>query len=301
MATRNPTGSARLGRGLSSLISTPSTPSRDEGGFFECELDRIDPMDGQPRRHFDHEALDELAQSIAEAGIIQPLVVRRGEGDRFVLVAGERRWRAARQAGLSAVPVVVREITDDDAFALALIENIQREDLNPIEEALAYQRLIDEHHFTQAQLAQRVGKNRSTVANALRLLNLPAGVRDFVVNGELSPGHARAVLAVDEPMQPLLAERIITEQLNVRQAEDRARVIKEGGSPDGKRPRAARPASDAAPAPELRPQLKQVERRLVEHFGTRVRILPEREGGGTIEIAWADDDALQAILDVLEI
>ncbi|MFT6395571.1 MAG: ParB family chromosome partitioning protein [Bradymonadia bacterium] len=249
-------------------------------------------MDGQPRRHFDTERLNELAQSLRETGIIQPLVVRRNdEGDGYTLIAGERRWRASQLAGLTHVPVVVREVTDRDAFALALIENIQREDLNPIEEALAFSRLIEEHEFRQEDLAQRVGKSRSGIANALRLLKLSPVVRDLVADGILSAGHARAVLSVEEDLQPLLAERIVTEQLSVRQAEDLARQMKNGAS-------AEKPAADS-PKSELSPQLKSVQRKLMEHFGSRVVLNRKPNGAGSLEVHYADDAGLQALLDVI--
>ena len=282
---------SRLGRGLGSLISTAPT-SADEAEFFDCPLEDISPMGGQPRRHFDEERLEELAQSLRESGVIQPLVVRRNDAGGFTLIAGERRWRASKLAGLSSVPVVVRDVDDDDAFALALIENIQREDLNPIEEALAYRRLIDEHDFRQDDLAQRVGKSRSAVANALRLLKLPPVVTDLVADGFLSAGHARAVLSVDSNLQPLLAERIVTERLSVRQAEELAAEMKaESGT--------KRPVKKTANAPELSPQMKAVQRRLMEHFGARVVIQRKRSGGGTLELHYADDDGLQALLDTI--
>lgn len=288
MATRQ--GRNRLGRGLGSLISTAPAAS-DGPQFLECAIDEIVPMHGQPRRHFDEERLEELAQSLRESGVIQPLVVRRDDEGRYTLIAGERRLRASKLAGLSHVPVVVREVTDDDAFALALIENIQREDLNPIEEARAYRRLIDEHDFRQDDLAQRVGKSRSAVANALRLLRLPPVVTDLVADGLLTAGHARAVLSIDPNLQPMLAERIVTEELNVRQAE---RLASEMKAAPGDTPK-----SHKARAPELSPQLKSVQRRLMEHFGARVVIHRKRKGGGTLELHYADDDGLQALLDTI--
>ncbi len=291
MATRQ--GRNRLGRGLGSLISTtPAAPEQTEdAAFFECAVGDISPMDGQPRRHFDSERLEELAQSLKETGVIQPLVVRRNDDDGYTLIAGERRWRASQLAGLTHVPVVVREVADRDAFALALIENIQREDLNPIEEALAFARLIDEHEFRQEDLAQRVGKSRSGIANALRLLKLSPVVRDLVADGILSAGHARAVLSVDADLQPLLAERIVTEELSVRQAEDLARQMKNGAAPEKKE---AEPKRS-----ELSPQLKSVQRKLMEHFGSKVVLNRKPNGAGSLELHYADDEGLQALLDVI--
>ena len=289
MATRQ--GRNRLGRGLGSLISAAPAPSEEgeDTAFFECPVGDITPMSGQPRRHFDDDRLEELAQSLRESGVIQPLVVRRADEGGYTLIAGERRWRASRLAGLTHVPVVVRDVADRDAFALALIENIQREDLNPIEEALAFERLIDDHGFRQEDLAKRVGKSRSGIANSLRLLKLSAVVRDLVADGDLSAGHARAVLSVDEAIQPLLAERIITEELNVRQAEELARQMKSGESPTT--------ATSTPKRPELTPQLKAVQRRLMEHFGAKVILNRKRGGAGTLELHYANDDGLQALLD----
>lgn len=290
MATRQ--GRNRLGRGLGSLISTApaAAETSEDAAFFECPVGDISPMDGQPRRHFDAERLEELAQSLSETGVIQPLVVRRNDERGYTLIAGERRWRASQIAGLTHVPVVVREVADRDAFALALIENIQREDLNPIEEALAFARLIGEHEFRQEDLAQRVGKSRSGIANALRLLKLSPVVRDLVADGVLSAGHARAVLSVAEEMQPLLAERIVTEQLSVRQAEDLARQMKAGVAPE---------KSANEPKAQLSPQLKSVQRKLMEHFGSRVVLNRKPNGAGSLELHYADDAGLQLLLDVI--
>ena len=290
MATRQ--GRNRLGRGLGSLIS--SAPAQvdvgEDAAFFECAIDDISPMEGQPRRYFDDDRLEELAQSLRESGVIQPLVVRRSEVEGYTLIAGERRWRASKLAGLTHVPVVVRDIADRDAFALALIENIQREDLNAIEEALAFERLINEHGFRQEDLAQRVGKSRSGIANALRLLKLSPVVRELVADGFLSAGHARAVLSVDPEHQPLLAERIVTEELSVRRAEDLARQMKSVES-------ATTASATTRPSSELTPQLKAVQRRLMEHFGAKVIISRKRGGAGTVELHYANDDGLQALLD----
>jgi ParB family chromosome partitioning protein len=290
MAGRLPSKS-RLGRGLDSLISAPRQAAGDDEPYFVCPIASIDPMPGQPRKQFDRDKLTELSESIKHSGLIQPLVVRKGDGDRFTLIAGERRFRAAQIAGLTEVPVVVREVADADAFALALIENIQREDLNPMEEAHAYERLIQEHGFTQDDLATRVGKSRSTVANALRLLKLPESVRDVVAEGTLSPGHARAVLSVDPDLQAALAERILTEELSVREAEALARTFKllEKG--------ADAPPPSPAKKPELSPQLKAVQRQLVERLGTRVVLSRKKTGAGVIEVHFANDESLQAILD----
>jgi ParB family chromosome partitioning protein len=214
-----------LGRGLDALFpARPAAPpptasgkSYGEGNVFSCAVEKIRPQRGQPRRHIDDAALAELAQSIREHGLIEPLVVRRRGSDDFEIIAGERRWRAAQKAGLHEVLVVVRDVSDKDAFELALIENIQREDLNPIELAEAFDRLMRDLGYTQETLAGRIGKDRSTIANALRLLKLPERVRSLVVNGALSEGHARALLgSPDELVLATLADKVIKGHLELR-------------------------------------------------------------------------------------
>ncbi|TMA15777.1 MAG: ParB/RepB/Spo0J family partition protein, partial [Deltaproteobacteria bacterium] len=184
-----------LGRGLGALI--PGGSPSERKGVMNLGIEEIRPDRSQPRRHFDEAHIEELAESIRSKGVLLPLIVRR-DSEGYVLVAGERRWRAAQKAGLRELPVMVREVSGKEAFEIALIENIQREDLNPIEEAGAYRRLIEEHGLTQEELAARVGKDRSTVANALRLLRLPEPIQRAVVSGELSMGHARALLAIHD-------------------------------------------------------------------------------------------------------
>src|SRR3982750_4037743 len=202
-----------LGRGLGALI--PGGSPAERKGVMNLGIEEIRPDKSQPRRHFDEVHIEELAESIRSKGVLLPLIVRRSS-EGYVLVAGERRWRAAQKAGLRELPVMVREVTEKEAFEIALIENIQREDLNPVEEAEAYKRLIEEHGLTQEELAARVGKERSTVANALRLLRLPEAIQRAVVSGELSMGHARALLAIhDEGDLRKAAEKVIAEALSV--------------------------------------------------------------------------------------
>src|SRR6185369_2266192 len=198
-----------LGRGLGALI--PGGSPAERKGLVNLAIEEIRPDKGQPRRHFDEAHIEELAESIRSKGVLLPLIVRRA-ADGYVLVAGERRWRAAQKAGVRELPVMVREVSDKEAFEIALIENIQREDLNPVEEAEAYKRLIEEHGLTQEELAARVGKERSTVANALRLLRLPEPIKQAIVAGQLSMGHARALLAIaDEGDLRKAAARVIAE------------------------------------------------------------------------------------------
>jgi ParB family chromosome partitioning protein len=265
-------------------------PSYGEGNVFSCPIDKITPQRGQPRKHFDSDKLDELATSLREHGLLEPLVVRRRPGsDDFELIAGERRWRAAQRADMKQVLVVVRDVSAADAFELALIENIQREDLDPIEFAEAMDRLVKEHGYTQDTLAQRVGKDRSTIANALRLLRLPANVREKVVLGELSEGHARALLgAPDDKILAELAEKTVRGRLSVRQTEALVRSAK-----DGKTPLTTRGGGKEKPA-----NVRDLEARLSKRLGTKVEVR-EREGKGEILIKYASWDELDRLLDVI--
>jgi ParB family chromosome partitioning protein len=291
-----------LGRGLAALIpgagpTTSSLPAvsgatavlRRE--FFQCAVEEIYPSDDNPRQVFDDARLGELAESIRNQGIVQPLVVRQRpaqQGGGYWIVAGERRWRAAQRAGLRSVPVVVKEVTPEDAFELMLVENLQREDLNPIEEAEAYQRLIADHGYTQEKLAERVGKDRTTVANALRLLRLPAPVLRKVADGQLSMGHARALLGLEEgPAIERAADKVIARGLSVRQTE--LLVRKERGAPE----RPAREPRTVAPSAAVR----DLEQRLERALGTRVRVVQKDVQRGTIEIEYHSLDQLDGLLE----
>jgi ParB family chromosome partitioning protein len=273
-----------LGRGLDALLPAAPKAARDaDGGAFVCPLERIVPQSGQPRQHFDTHKLDELAQSIREHGLVEPLVVRRmaGERDKFELIAGERRWRALQRAGIREALVVVRDVTPKEAFELALIENVQREDLNPIELAEAFDRLMRDHGFTQEALAARVGKDRTTIANALRLLRLPPRIRARVVGGELSEGHARALLGVaDAAVIEELSERVLKGKLSVRATEAlvRQRAGKNGARQEGKSP-----------------VVRDLEARLGRALGTKVEVR-DRGNKGEVAIPYADLDALDRIL-----
>lgn len=292
-----------LGRGLDALLPArmPATPERapgagapapsyGEGNVFSCPIDKIVPQRGQPRQHFDSDKLDELASSLREHGLLEPLVVRRRPGqDDFELIAGERRWRAAQRADLKQVLVVVRDVSAKDAFELALIENIQREDLDAIEFAEAMDRLVKEHGYTQDTLAQRVGKDRSTIANALRLLRLPANVREKVVVGELSEGHARALLgAPDDKQLSDLAEKVVRGRLSVRQTEALVRTTKDGKAAGGK-------GSSGKDKPA---NVRDLEARLTKRLGTKVEVR-EKDGKGEIIVKYASWDELDRLLDVL--
>ena len=283
-----------LGRGLDALLpvrtppSAPDRPATDygQGNVFACAIERIVPQRGQPRQHFETAKLDELAESIKTHGLIEPLVVRRrGEGE-FEIIAGERRWRAAQRAGLREVLVVVRDVSAKDAFELALIENVQREDLDPIEFADALDRLVREHGYTQETLAQRVGKDRSTIANALRLLRLPKTVRERVVSGELSEGHARALLGAPTDDALLeLADKVVKGRLSVRQTESLVRGVK--AKENGK----AAPKGKSA-------NVRDIEARLERKLGTKVE-LRDRDDKGEIAIKYASWDELDRILSAV--
>ncbi len=286
-----------LGRGLDALFParpappppTQSGQSYGEGNVFSCAVEKIRPQRGQPRRHIDDAALEELAQSIREHGLIEPLVVRRrGEGD-FEIIAGERRWRAAQRAGLREVLVVVRDVSDKDAFELALIENIQREDLNAIELAEALDRLMRDLGYTQDALAQRIGKDRSTIANALRLLKLPERVRNLVITSELSEGHARALLgAPDELSLATLADKVMKGRLSVRQTEALVRAAK---SASGEAPKGGRKSGKSA-------AVRDLELRLERKLGTKCEVR-DRDGKGEISVRYSSLDELDRLLDLI--
>lgn len=273
-----------LGRGLSALIpDAPPTPASNERAL-DVDIDLLRPNRFQPRTVMDDARIDELARSIRSQGVIQPIVVRKAD-QGYEIVAGERRWRASQRAGLMKVPVVVRDIPDDRLLAVALIENIQREDLNPIEEAQGYRQLVDDYHLTQEQIAESVGKDRSSVANHLRLLKLPSEVRNNLGGGTLSMGHARALLALpDEASQLRVARDVIARNLSVRETES---IVKKS-------------STQTAPREEAKKDVhtKAAEEKLRFALGTRVRI--ERKGkGGRIEIEFQSEDELHRIYEHL--
>jgi ParB family chromosome partitioning protein len=289
-----------LGRGLSALIpqaslgATVSGPVPvsgalpEQGGVVRLPLNAIHRDAAQPRKVFDEARLHELAESIKAQGLIQPVLVRRRAGGDYQLIAGERRWRAAELAGLAEIPALVREASDAQAFELALVENLQRADLNPIEEAEGYRRLVEEYQLTQEQVSQRVGKDRSTVANALRLLGLPDAVKRLVAEGALDMGHARALLGAAKPGAMVeLAEKVAQEQLSVRETE---RLVR------GVRPAPARKAAKAAAAgasPAARAMVDELQRL----FGTKVH-LHDRGGRGSVEIEFFSYEDLDRLLSL---
>ncbi len=274
---------------MSALLSDTAATVSEE--LIEVDIDLIEPSPAQPRTHFDDVRLDELAQSIRSNGIVQPLLVRR-RGGRYQIVAGERRWRAAQRAGLQRVPAVVREIPDDKLLELALIENIQRQELNAIEEAHAYKRLIETLGLTQEVVAQRVGRDRSFVTNHLRLLRLPEDIQRMVEEEKISMGHARALLGVDDAdIQRRVARNVIEQSLSVRETERAIKRIIAGDSP----------ATATLPAPKRNDaNIRAAETKLRRRFGTQVRVMPSQTGsGGKIEIEYYNDGDLDRLYQLL--
>ncbi|MHB8519194.1 MAG: ParB/RepB/Spo0J family partition protein [Limisphaerales bacterium] len=290
-----------LGRGLGALLGGsppragavpgPATASDAHDRVRRIALGRIHPSPLQPRKDFPAEALQELADSIREQGIVQPLLVR-ARNDDFELIAGERRWRAAQMVGLAEAPVIVREADDTTVLELMLIENLQREDLNPIEEALGYEQLISQFQLRQEDAASKVGKSRAVVANALRLLKLPPDVQSWVRDGRLSVGHAKAILGLESPAnQRLAGERVIRDGLNVRQTEDLvAQWPDRAGASGAGKSRAGALTRDV--------HVVDLETKLQERLGTKVQ-LRYREGKGAVEIRFYNDDDLDRILQIV--
>jgi ParB family chromosome partitioning protein len=284
-----------LGRGLGALIPTGEARERDNGGdvrgarFREIPLDAIAPNPRQPREHFDEEALAELVTSIREVGLLQPVVVREAGEGKYELIMGERRFRASREAGLHSIPAIVRETSDDALLRDALLENIHRQQLNPLEEAAAYQQLLEDFGTTHEELAGRIGRSRSQVTNTIRLLNLPPTVQKRVAAGVLSAGHARALLSLDDAeAQERLATRIVAEGMSVRAVEEAVHL---GETGEEARPKAAKSAPRSPAAADL-------QARLSDYFDTRVRVeLGRRKGKIVVEFGSIDD--LERIVEIM--
>lgn len=279
-----------LGRGLSALLSDRPMIANEE--MIEIDIDLIEPNTLQPRTNFDEERLEELAQSIKSNGIIQPLLVRRLNGERFQLVAGERRWRAAQRAGLLRVPCVVREIPEDKILELALIENIQRQELNAIEEAHAYKRLIETLGLTQEMVAQRVGRDRTFITNYLRLLRLPEDIQQLVERDKISMGHARAILGIDDPeIQRKVARNVTDNGLSVRETE---RIIKRLINRES-----IIPSSEVVTTKEDA-NIKAAENKLRRKLSSKVRIILDQTGvAGKIEVEFFNHNDLSRIYDLI--
>jgi ParB family transcriptional regulator, chromosome partitioning protein len=288
-----------LGRGLGALIPTDITG--DAGtGLREVPVGSITPNPHQPRNYFDEESLASLTASVAELGVLQPVLVREIGDDRFELIAGERRWRAAKRAGLPSIPVVVREVDEVLSLEQALVENLHREDLNPLEEAAAYQQLLEDFELTQEAVAQKVGKSRSAVANTLRLFQLPPSIQRLVAENQLSGGHAKALLGTpDRAFQDALAKQIVAEGLSVREAEDLVRRHNEAAESEAE---PEEPTTPGAPAPapaakRLRaPGLLELEELLASHLDTRVSVaMAGNDGKGKVVVEFAGLEDLERI------
>lgn len=284
-----------LGNGLEGLfgIDKAVEPEKKENVSRETflRLSEIEPNRTQPRRNFDEDALQELADSIKQYGIIQPIVVQK-KGKRYEIIAGERRWRAARKAGLLEVPVIVKEFAAEDIFAIALIENIQRQDLNPIEEAQAYSRLIEEHHLKQDELAEKVAKNRVTITNSMRLLKLDERVQQMLIDNMLTGGHARALLAIsDKERQHTLALKVFDEKLSVRETES---LVKKELQPveEKKEPKPEKETGDQVIYREIENNMKNI-------FGTKVEIKKKAKNKGRIEIEYYSLEELERLIELI--
>lgn len=279
-----------LGKGLDALM--PIEDETVENGnkeFVTVATAFVEPNRKQPRKHFDEEELSALSESVKRYGVLQPITVKDEKNGFYTIIAGERRWRAAKMAGLSEVPVRIVEFSSLEELEVSLIENLQRTDLDPVEEAMGYKRLMEEHSLTQEEVSKKVGKSRSAVANVLRILALPEKVRELLIEKKISAGHAKAILMVnDSKKQELLAERIVSEGLSVRSAESIAAILnseKEKKAPLKKR--------------EKTPEVKDLEKSLSDSLGTKV-LLEEKKKGGKIEIEYYDKDQLEAIIGYLK-
>jgi len=274
-----------LGKGLSALIPEKKKVATKE--IHELKIDSIVPNEYQPRRIFNDKALNELVASIKEKGVIQPVIVRKTAGSVYQLIAGERRWRSAKLAGLDRIPVIVKDAAPVEALELALIENIQREDLNPLETAEAFQRLIKDFNLTHDDLSRKVGKDRATVTNYIRILKLPANIRKWIAEGSLSIGHAKALLQVDnQKLQIEIASRIIRKGLSVREAEA---LCKKGSS--------VKTISKSKTAKD--PQIASLEEKMMHSLGTKVRLIHKSNKKGRIEIEYYSLDDLDRLLEIL--
>ena len=288
-----------LGKGLDSLIPEKSNKplakepaeekreSESGSGIQMMKINMVEPNRDQPRKKFDEDAILELADSIKQFGVLQPLLVRKNK-DYYEIIAGERRWRAAKQAGVKEVPVIVKEYTEQEIVEIGLIENIQRENLNPIEEAIAYKRLLNEFNLKQDEVAERVSKSRTAVTNSMRLLKLSDKVQQMIIDDMISTGHARALLAIDDPeLQYTLANKIFDEKLSVRETE---KLVKEIKNP--KKPKEKKVMENAFIYQDLEEKMKGV-------FGTKVSIASKGKGKGKIEIEYYSDDELEHLFDMM--
>jgi len=278
-----------LGKGLNSFFSDEPEISASSEGIQTVKITDIEPNKKQPRKNFDKEKISALATSISDHGLIQPIVVMKNKSGRFVIVAGERRWRAAKEAGLREVPVIINEYTDEEAAQIALIENLQRENLNPLEEALGYKSLIEEYDMTQEEVSQKIGKGRSSIANSLRLLTLEKEITEKIISGEITSGHARAILSLDDKEKRIALTNIIIEKnLNVRQAELAAKQLQKEKKPEKQK--------KTNSVYEI--EMNSLSERLSSKFGTKVSFKPGAKKS-KIEIEYYNDSDLERIIEML--
>ncbi len=282
------------GRGLDALIDTSDVSTQGSSNLNEIAISQIEPNPDQPRREFDPEALQELAESIRVMGIIAPITLRKVSDDRYQIIAGERRWRASQMAGLTAIPAYIRTVEDENVMEMALVENIQREDLNAIEIALAYQHLADTTGMTQAKISERVGKSRAAVTNYMRLLKLPAPVQMALKDKQIDMGHARALLALESPTQQIkLFKEVQKQGYSVRKVEEMVQMLKNGETiQDTKKAVAAKP--------QLPQEYNTLRQRLSDLFKTKVQMSCSPTGKGKISIAFANEEELEHIMNVLD-
>jgi len=278
-----------LGKGLGALIPEDPEDFREENNNILISINKIKSDEEQPRKLFDSEKIAELAESIKTHGIIQPLILRKYMDDQYIIVAGERRWRAAKMAGLKEIPAVIMELSDRDILEISLIENIQRQDLNPIEEALAYRKLLNDFKITQEELSKRIGKSRVAIANTMRLTNLDERVQQYIIESILTEGHGRVLLTIsDKQKQYELAQQVIDEKLSVRELE---RLIKKVNAEEEK-------DNSNENINELNPYYKEIKNQLQNYFGTKVSI-SNKKNKGKIEIEYYSEEDLQRILDIM--
>ena len=282
------------GRGLDALIDTTDIATQGSSNLNEIALSQIEPNPDQPRREFDEEALQELADSIKNLGIIAPITLRQVSADRYQIIAGERRWRASKMAGLQSIPAYIRTVEDENVMEMALVENIQREDLNAIEIALAYEHLAETSGMTQEKISERVGKSRTAVTNYMRLLKLPAQIQMALKNREIDMGHARALLSLDSPsMQLKLFKEVQKNQYSVRKVEEMVQMLKNGDNVQS----AGKTIAAKAQLPKMFSEMKQ---RLSDRLQAKVQLSCSPKGSGKISIAFADEEDLNRIIALLE-
>jgi ParB family chromosome partitioning protein len=280
-----------LGKGLGALIPEESENDLEKNAKNLISINKIKSDDKQPRKSFDSEKIAELAESIKTHGIIQPLILRKHINDQYIIVAGERRWRAAKMAGLSEIPAVIMELSDKDILEVSLIENIQRQDLNPIEEALAYKKLLDDFEITQEELSKRIGKSRVAITNTIRLTNLDDKVQQYIIEGIITEGHGRAILSLaDKGKQYEIAQKVIDEKLSVRELERLIKKINE----ENQKNKLTEEVNE-----ELNPYYKDIKNQLQNFFGTKVNI-SNKKNKGKIEIEYYSEEDLQRILDIID-